>query len=70
MMQILIDAVKTYADEHYGQDGWDIVSECYSDAEIADLVQGSATAADAIAAVLTHIRPIAEYRDDIQAEAY
>ena len=69
-MQTLIDAVKAHAITHYEQHGWDIVTECYEDEQIADIIKGAATAADAIQAVLTHIRPIAEYRDDIRAEAY
>ena len=69
-MKTLIEAVKEHAIEHYTQDGWDVIVECYSDSEIADLVQGAATAGDAIQAVLTHIKPIYDYQEDIRATAW
>jgi hypothetical protein len=69
-MQNLIDAVKAHADEHYEHDGWDIVSECYEDGEIAALIGNATTPADAICAVGKHIKPLADYRADIQAEAF
>jgi hypothetical protein len=66
----LIAAVKQHAVEHYEQDGWDIVVECYSDAELADIIKRARTAAGAIRKVKAHIKPRADYRADIQSEAF
>ena len=66
-MNELVNAVKNHANEHYEHDGWDIVSECYSDSEIADIIKGAATASDAIQAVLMHVKPHTDYRADIRA---
>jgi hypothetical protein len=66
-MNALVNSVKKHADKHYENDGWDIISECYSDSEIEDIIKDAATAADAIQAVLMHIKPIAAYRADICA---
>lgn len=30
----MIEAVKTYAQEHYSEGGWDVIVECYEDEEI------------------------------------
>lgn len=44
----LIAAVRAHAEENYGQ-GWDIVVECYDDAEIAEVIGRARTVKGAIA---------------------
>ena len=68
--QTLIDAVRSYAISHYEQDGWDYVVECYSDAQIAEFIKTARTAAGAIKMVRSQVKPRANYRADIQAEAF
>jgi hypothetical protein len=66
----LIAAVKAHALTHYEESGWDIVIETYSDSVIAEIIGKCRTAKGAIRAVKQHVSPIAEYRADIQAEAF
>jgi len=70
MKSELIAAVKAHALAHYEKQGWDIVVECYSDEQIGEIVAKCRTAKGAISAVLKAVRPSAEYRADIQAEAF
>jgi len=63
-------AVKDYALAHYETDGWDYVVECYSDAEIADVIKTARTAAGAIKMMRAQVKPRADYRADIQAERF
>jgi len=65
----ILAAVKQYALDHYEEDGWDIVVECYGDEEILAII-GKKTEKSAIAAVKKHVRPQYEYRREIQAEAF
>jgi hypothetical protein len=34
----LVTAVKRHAAANYEQDGWDFIVECYTDAELAELI--------------------------------
>jgi len=63
-------AVKDYALTHYETDGWDYVVECYSDAEITDIIKTARTAAGAIKLMRAQVNPRADYRADIQAERF
>ena len=63
-------AVKQHALANYEKDGWDYVVECYDDAEITDIIKTARTAAGAIKMVRAHVKPRADYRADIQAEAF
>ena len=40
--QQLVQDVKAFALDHYNDGGWDVIVECWSDAEIADQI-GKAT---------------------------
>jgi hypothetical protein len=66
----LVAAVRRHALDHYERDGWDILTECWSDAEIASAIGDAATVEDAIAAARNHLPPIAEHRDEIQSTAF
>jgi len=65
-----VDAVKTHALKNYETDGWDYVVECYSDSDIAEIIKTARTAGDAINMVLAEVKPRADYRAEIQAEAF
>ena len=65
----LVAYVKRYALDHYNEGGWDYIVECYSDAELAEIIGPRVkTEAGAIRKVADrtgiHIR--AEVRADIQ----
>lgn len=65
----LVECVKRYATDHYNEGGWDYIIECYTDAELADIIGYRVkTAAGAIKKVAreTGIHVRAEVRDDIQ----
>jgi hypothetical protein len=63
-------AVKDYALAHYETDGWDYVVECYSDDEIAGIIKNCRTEKGAIKTMRARVKPRADYRADIQAEAF
>ena len=70
-MQYLIDAVKAHATAHYEQDGWDLVIETMSDTEIAETLKHDMwTIKQAIRIVGKSVKDYADYRADIQAEAF
>ena len=66
----MIKAVKQYAMEHYEEEGWDYIVECYSDEDILDIIKDSTTEADAIEAVRQDIAPRAQMRDEVRAEIF
>jgi len=73
--QELIYAVRGYAIAHYqtatpSRDGWDYVVECYSVADIAEIIKGCRTAAGAIAKVRKEVKQRADLRAEMQAEAF
>lgn len=66
----MLAAVKAYAKAHYNQGGWDLIVECYSDAELLTLMGKAKTERGAIWAVAhnssIHIKNDA--RKDVEAE--
>jgi len=69
-MSDFTNAVRQHAIAHYEQDGWDYIVECYDDAQIADIIKTARTEKGAIRMMRAHIKPRADYRADIQAEAF
>ncbi len=69
-MDEMVNAVKTYAMNHYLENGWDSIVECYSDSELAaEIAQGNCTTvAQAIAYVGKGCKVWNDYRLDIIAE--
>ena len=63
-------AIKAHALANYEIDGWDYVIECYSDAEILEIIQKCRTEKGAIKTMRAHLKPHADYRAEIQAEAF
>ncbi len=48
--QELVQAIKDHALAHYEDGGWDVVVECFDDAEIADTIGVAGTVAEALEA--------------------
>lgn len=71
-MREMINAVKKYSVEHWNEDGWDIVAECYEDEEIQKIIVEAKvyTIAEAIAAVGEECGLRDEIRKDVQAEIF
>lgn len=69
-MKEMVDAVKAHAADHYEEDGWDYLVECYSDVEIVGLIGGARTVAGAIKKVGKVMRDKGDYRAEIQATAW
>ena len=65
----MIAAVRTHALDNYGKGGWDILVECWDDAEILKVIDGAKTAKAAIAACKRDLRIIDEYRSEVRASA-
>lgn len=65
MKQAIINAVRAHAVDNYTTGGWDIVVECYSDADILEYTAGATTPAEAIAKMGAYIADIHEYRQEI-----
>lgn len=68
--QDLIDAVRAHAVEHYNEDGWDYVVECWEDYEILAVVRGSRNEGQAIRKVRKQVRVLSDHRDEIRATAW
>lgn len=64
-----IKAVKDFATEHYGKDGWDIVIETMSDEDIFQIIWRARTDQGAINKMAAHLEAPAAYRAEIIAEA-
>jgi len=65
-MSLLVHAVRQHAAANYTKGGWDIIVECWSNAEIADAIGGAKTEAGAIRNVAKTARMLGDYRSDIQ----
>jgi hypothetical protein len=63
-------AIKAHALANYEKDGWDYIVECYDDAQIVEIIKTARTINGAIKMVRARIKPRADYRADIQAEAF
>ncbi len=63
--QELVQAIKDHALAHYEDGGWDVVVECWGDAEIADTIGTAGTVADAFEV----FAPLIDVWSDRQADA-
>lgn len=66
----LVSGVKSYALRNYDRSGWDVVVETMSDEEIAEVIGNARSYNGAIYRVGQHVRPFADYRSEIQSEAF
>lgn len=60
--QSLIDAVRRYAEEHYCENGWDIIAETFDDEELAEAIGRARTERGAIRKVAEHAGLVDERR--------
>ena len=65
-----VTAIKAHALANYETDGWDYVVETYEDAEIIEVIKNCRTEKGAIKMMRAHLKPRADYRAEIQAEAF
>ncbi len=63
--QELVRAIKDHALVHYEDGGWDVVVECWDDAEIAETIGEAGTIAEALDA----FAPLIDVWSDRQADA-
>ena len=68
--QDLVDAVRAHALEHYNEDGWDYLVECWEDYEILAIVKGSTSEAQAIRKARKQVKVLGDYRNEIRAEMF
>ena len=66
LMHCLVHAVREHATAHYNDGGWDIIVECWSEADIAEAIGGAKTEAGAIRNVAKTANMLGDYRSDIQ----
>ncbi len=69
-MAALVAAVKEYANDHYDEDGWDFIVECYGDAELEELLGGARSVKTAIAKCHKTAKTQGDHRTEIQASGY
>lgn len=66
----MVEAVKAHALVHYETGGWDYLVECYEDSEVAELIEGASTIADAIKLAAEVMETLDDRRRDIEATAW
>lgn len=69
-MAEMVAAVKKYAEDHYNEDGWDSIVECYDNSDIAREVGNATTIEEAIAKVGKGCKIWDEHRQDVIAEIF
>lgn len=65
-----IQAIRNYAKEHYNQDGWDLVVECWEDKDIRHAIVGASTLEAAITKIQSRLAPLASMRREVEAEIF
>jgi hypothetical protein len=66
----MVKAVQAHARDHYEEKGWDYAVECFSAAEIKEMIDGADTLAQAISKVQEVCETLDDRRGDIQATAW
>ena len=61
----MVAAVKEHAVKFYNKNGWDFIVECWSDADIAEAIEGCRSKRAAIAKVRSTAKLLAERRTEI-----
>ena len=68
--QQLVQGVREYAKEHYEEDGWDYLVECYSDEEIIPCMEGATDLQTAIKNVHQYMLVHDSRRKDVEGEIF
>lgn len=66
----LVEAVKRHALAHYNEDGWDFIVECYTDADLWEVIAGAKTEAAAVKKARAAARLLGDRRGDVRATAW
>lgn len=66
----LVEQVKEYAMEHYEDGGWDVIVECFTDAEIAERIKGTRTLKGALKRFGTSVDVWADRQADARNSAF
>jgi len=66
----LITAVRAYAERHYEQGGFDILVECWTDADIEAEIGKARTLSGALRKLRPCLRVVADYRAEVRAESF
>lgn len=66
----LVEAVKSHAMANYNADGWDVIVEAYTDAELWEVIAGSKDAKQAIRKAKAVASLHAERRSEVRATAW
>lgn len=64
-MSDIIDRIRQHAITHYEENGWDILVECWTDADILERIDGK-NAEEAIVHLLDILSVIDDYRTEIR----
>lgn len=64
-----IESVKAYARARYAK-GWDVIVECSTDDELADLIDIQGGVRAALSCLREEVKLRREYADDIRATAF
>ena len=67
-MNPIIKALKKHALEHYDEDGWDYLIECFEDDDILRLIDGATTLPLAIEKAGRVLRVMDSRRKDVESE--
>lgn len=66
----LVEEVQKYAKEHYEENGWDFVVECWEPSDILKVIAGAKSRNSAIARVLAIVKVQHSRRLDVEGEAF
>lgn len=69
-MKSWTDRIRQHALTHYTEDGWDILTECWTDEYIAEHFHGCKTYEEAVVAISDVLATMDGYRREIQAEVF
>lgn len=65
----IVEAVRKHAREHYSQ-GWDVIEETFTDAELTQLIGSCRTAKGAIRKVARFVGIVAKRQREMDAERF
>lgn len=69
-MTSLVEAVKAHAKAHYEDGGWDVIVECWEDADIEKVIAGARTERGAIRKVAVVVSVYADRQADARNSAF
>ena len=71
-MKAMVQAVKKWAEDHYSDDGWDYIVECFSDEDIQEALEAEnvSTTCEAIHTMKQLVKVMDGRRKEIMAEVF